>query len=153
MNDLQKSGSLAKSDHPAAVYTPKAPKGRGPFPQAIRFGDLLFVSGMGPIDPESNEPDIGSFEHEAHLTLKNLAEVAQAAGCSMAKALKLTIYLADLANIPAFNEVYRQYFHDYLPARTLVQAGLRGIQVEIDGVFACTPQPPERDADGQGSGR
>lgn len=131
------------------VYSPKAPRGRGPFPQAVRFGNLLFASGMGPLDPGRNEPDTGSFEHEVHLTLKNLARVAEAAGCGLANTVKLTIYLSDISNVPVFNDIYRQYFSEPLPARTLVEVGLRGIQVEIDGILACPARPLEADGVGQ----
>jgi 2-iminobutanoate/2-iminopropanoate deaminase len=127
-----------------AVTTSRAPKGRGPFPQAVRYGGLLYVSGQGPLDPATSEPNTGSFEHEARLTLSNLAAIAEAGGCTLGDALKLTVYLADIANVPAFNVIYREYFGNHVPARTLVQVGLRGIQVEIDGVFAC-PAP-----DGEG---
>ncbi len=121
------------------VHSSKAPVGRGPFPQAVRYGGLLFVSGQGPLDPQRNEPDVGSFEHEVRVTLDNLAAVVEAAGCGLADALKLTIYLANVANVPSFNELYREYFPDRRPARTLVEVGLRGIQVEVDGIFACPP--------------
>lgn len=121
------------------VFSTQAPKGRGPFPQAIRFGNLLLVSGQGPLDPVRNEPSTGTFEHEVHQTLANLQNIVIAAGADFSDALKLTVYLTDLTNIPKFNEIYAQYFPEPRPARTLVQAGLRGIQVEIDGIFACPP--------------
>jgi 2-iminobutanoate/2-iminopropanoate deaminase len=140
MDDIDKSVlGVMGSPLLESIFTPEAPSGRGPFPQAVRFGDLLFVSGTGPLDPVRNEPDIGSFEHEVKLTMRNLAKIAEAAGCSLDDAVKITVYLADLANVPAFNEIYRGQFHTHLPARTLVQAGLRGIQVEIDALFACSP--------------
>lgn len=119
------------------VHSDVAPKGRGPFPQALRYGGLLFVSGQGPLDPVRNEPIRGSFEEEVEQTLANLRAVVQGAGCDLSDALKLTIYLADLANIPRFNEIYARHFPEPRPARTLVQAGLRGIQVEVDAVFGC----------------
>lgn len=119
------------------VFTHAAPRGRGPFPQAVRFGELLFVSGQGPLDAVRNEPDTGTFEHETHKTLGNLRAIVEGAGSDLSRALKLTIYLTDLANIPKFNEIYAQYFPEPRPARTLVQTGLRGIQVEVDGIFAC----------------
>jgi 2-iminobutanoate/2-iminopropanoate deaminase len=119
------------------VLAPNAPKGRGPFPHAVRFDGQLFVSGQGPLDLDRNEPDTGTFAHEAHLTIQNLARVVQAAGCALSDAVKLTIYLSDISNVPEFNEIYRQYFEESPPARTLVEVGLRGIQVEIDGIFAC----------------
>ena len=119
------------------VHSDEAPKGRGPFPQALRYGNLLFVSGQGPLDPERSAPIDGSFEDEVEQTLANLRAVVKGAGCDLSDALKLTIYLADLANIPRFNEIYARHFPEPRPARTLVQAGLRGIQVEIDAMFAC----------------
>lgn len=138
MDEIEQSAlNVVSSPRLDSISTPEAPRGRGPFPQAVRFGDLLFVSGTGPLDPVRNEPDVGSFEHEVMLTMRNLTKVAEAAGCSLDDAVKITVYLADLANIPAFNEIYRQQFRAHLPARTLVQAGLRGIQVELDAVFAC----------------
>ncbi len=118
-----------------AIFSPEAPKGRGPFPQAIHYGNLLFVSGQGPLDPVRNEPDTGTFESEVHLTIQNLRRVVNAANADLSDALKVTVYLTDLANIPKFNEIYSQYFPEPRPARTLVQAGLRGIQVEIDAIF------------------
>lgn len=120
-----------------AVFAPDAPRGRGPFPHAVRFNDQLFVSGQGPLDPSRNEPDVGTFAHEAHLVIRNLARVAEAAGCSLSDAVKLTVYLADINKVPEFNEIYVQYFEEPFPARTLVEVRLRGIQVEIDGIFAC----------------
>jgi 2-iminobutanoate/2-iminopropanoate deaminase len=144
MNDKQQTAAtIVASPHLDSVYTPEAPKGRGPFPQGVRYGDMLFVSGTGPLDPQRNEPDVGSFEHEVELTLRNLAKIAGAAGCRLADAVKLTVYLADLANVPEFNAIYGRFFRTHLPARTLVQVGLRGIQVEIDGIFACRSRLPE----------
>ncbi len=117
------------------VHSPEAPKGRGPFPQAVKLGNLLMVSGQGPLDPVRNEPDTGSFEHEVELTLRNIRSIVRAAGADFKDALKLTVYLADLGNVPKFNEIYAKHFPEPRPARTLVEVGLRGIQVEIDGFF------------------
>lgn len=119
------------------VFAPDAPKGRGPFPQAVQYNNQLFVSGQGPLDPITNTPVTGTFESEVHLTIQNIKKIAAAANCELTDALKLTVYLTDLSNIPKFNEIYIQYFSEPYPARTLVQAGLRGIQVEIDATFIC----------------
>lgn len=119
------------------IFSPEAPKGRGPFPQAIQFGNQLFISGQGPLDPISSTPVTGSFESEAHLTIQNIKKIVGAVNGDLNDALKLTVYLTDLANIPKFNEIYVQYFSEPYPARTLVQVGLRGIQIEIDAVFIC----------------
>jgi 2-iminobutanoate/2-iminopropanoate deaminase len=117
------------------LFTENAPKGRGPFPQAVRYGDLLFVSGQGPLNPESSEPETGSFESETRRTLDNLKAIVEGSGGSLSDALQIRVYLTDLANIPLFNQIYREYFSEQYAARTLIQAGLRGIQVEIDGIF------------------
>ncbi len=116
------------------INTENAPKGRGPFPQALKVGPFVFLSGWGPLDKETNAPIKGSFEEQVRKTLDNISAVAEASGLNISKAVKITVYLTDLANIPCFNEVYKEYFPDesQRPARTLVQAGLRGIDVEID---------------------
>lgn len=119
------------------IHSSEAPKGRGPFPQALKYGNLVFVSGQGPLDSEKNEPDTGSFEKEVRLTFNNLEKIVKAAGCNFADALNLTIYLTDLANVPQFNEIYQEYFPEPRPARTLVQVVLRGIQVEVAAIFQC----------------
>lgn len=118
------------------ITTSKAPKGRGPFPQAVRYGDLLFISGQGPLDPVTSEPRTGEFEVEVRLTLDNVKAIIEAAGGTLADALNLKIYLTDIKNVPAFNAIYAEYFPDKRPARTLIEVVLRGIQVEVDGVFA-----------------
>lgn len=118
------------------ISTSNAPKGRGPFPQAIRYGDLLFISGQGPLDPVTSEPRLGEFEFEVRLTLDNLKAIVEAAGGTLSDALNLKIYLTDINNVPAFNVIYADYFPGARPARTLVGVVLRGIQVEVDGIFA-----------------
>jgi 2-iminobutanoate/2-iminopropanoate deaminase len=117
------------------IYTENAPKGRGPFPQALKAGQFLFVSGQGPLDAKTNTPDTGSFDKEVRLTLENIRHIVAAAGMTMQDAVRITVYLTDLANIPEFNKIYEEYFPDKRPARTLVQVGLRGIQVEMEAMF------------------
>ncbi len=117
------------------VFTENAPKGRGPFPQALKVGPFLFVSGMGPLDKETNTPIQGTFEQQVRLTLDNVREIVRAAGMEMEDAVRITIYLTDLSNIPEFNEIYKEYFPGDRPSRTLVQAGLRGIDVELETTF------------------
>jgi reactive intermediate/imine deaminase len=119
------------------IFSSEAPKGRGPFPQAIKYNNQLFISGQGPLDPISSVPVIGTFESEVHLTIQNIKKIVAAVNGDLNDALKLTVYLTDLTNIHKFNEIYTQYFSEPYPARTLVQAGLRGIQIEIDAIFIC----------------
>lgn len=121
------------------ILTKDAPKGRGPFPQAIRCGSMVFVSGQGPLSPETNTPINGTFVEQVKLTLQNVDAVLAAAGLGLEHIVKATIYLQDLGRIEEFNEVYRRIVPEPWPARTLVSAGLRGIEVEID-VIAVDPQ-------------
>lgn len=122
-------------DERTVILTENAPRGRGPFPQAIRVGPFLFVSGQGPLNRETNAPDTGSFEKEVRLTLDNIRHIVEAAGMKLENAIRITVYLTDLKNIPEFNEIYKEYFPSEQPARTLVQVGLRGIQVELETTF------------------
>ncbi len=109
-----------------------APKGRGPFPQAMRCGPMVFVSGQGPLSPVTNAPIGGSFADQTRQTLQNIATVLGAAGLGLQDIAKATIYLQDLNHIEEFNKIYREIMPEPWPARTLVCAGLRGIDVEID---------------------
>jgi 2-iminobutanoate/2-iminopropanoate deaminase len=88
------------------------------------------------LDPDTSEPCIGEFEAEVRLTLDNVKAIVEAAGGSLSDALNLKIYLADVENVLAFNIIYEEYFPEERPARTLISVDLRGIQVEIDGIFA-----------------
>lgn len=119
-----------------AVSTPRAPAGRGPFPQAVTFGPLVFVSGQGPLSPATNEPICGSFAEQVVQTFENLRAILGAAGVGLEHLVKVTVYLSDLARVPEFNELYQRLMPAPYPARTLVAVGLRGIDVEIDAIAA-----------------
>ena len=121
------------------IQTPSAPAGRGPFPQALAAGPFVFLSGQGPLLPESNQPARGEFENQVRQTLANVGAILAAANLGLEHIVKMTVYLTDLANVPAFNAVYEQLIPEPRPARTLVQAGLRGIDVEVD-VIAMDPK-------------
>lgn len=127
------------SDARQPILTSKAPRGRGPFPQALRAGQFVFVSGQGPLDPATNAPILGTFSEQVHRTLDNVEAVLAAADLNLSNLVKVTVYLSDLENIPAFNVIYEARVPSPFPARTLVQAGLRGIDVEID-VIAIDPR-------------
>ncbi len=117
----------------SVVSTSGAPKAIGPYAQAVRYGDLLFVSGMIPIDPKTNEMSGGSFEEQVTLVLENLKAVIEAGGMTLENVLKATVFLSDMSLFGRFNEIYRRYFADILPARETVQvAGLpRDASIEI----------------------
>lgn len=127
------------------ISTDAAPKGRGPFPQALRVGQFVFVSGQGPLDPVANAPITGSFSEQVNRTFDNLQAILAATDLGLSNLVKVTVYLSDLENIPEFNAIYEKRVPAPLPARTLVQAGLRGIDVEID-VIAFDPRPDGAEA-------
>jgi 2-iminobutanoate/2-iminopropanoate deaminase len=103
------------------VSTPLAPKAIGPYSQAVRYGDMLFVSGMIPIDPRTNEMTTGNFEAQVTLVLENIRTVVEAAGMTLGNVLKATVFLKDLNDFGKFNEIYGRYFGDILPARETLQ--------------------------------
>jgi 2-iminobutanoate/2-iminopropanoate deaminase len=116
----------------SVIFTDKAPQGRGPFPQALRVGQMVFVSGQGPLDPAANAPIAGTFSEQVDCTLDNLEVILAAAGLGFSDIAKVTVYLSDLRHVPEFNAIYQSRIPAPFPARTLVQAGLRGIDVELD---------------------
>ena len=115
------------------ISTPNAPKAIGPYAQAIRYGDLLFVSGMIPIDPKTGELLTGNFEAEVALVLENLKAVVEASGMSLKNVLKAAVFLKDLGLFGKFNEIYGRYFGDVLPARETIQVAKlpRDASIEI----------------------
>jgi 2-iminobutanoate/2-iminopropanoate deaminase len=115
------------------VCTPDAPKAIGPYAQAVRYGDLLFVSGMIAIDPQTGELVVGSFEDEVTRVLENIKAVVEADGMTFGNVLKATVFLKDLGQFEVFNEIYGRYFGEILPARETVQAAQlpRGVSIEI----------------------
>ena len=121
------------------VTTEAAPKAIGSYSQAVSVpaGRLIFCSGQIPIDPRSGElTGAGDIRLETHQVMKNLDAVLRAAGAGFAAVVKTTIYLVDLGNFSAVNEVYAGYFTGTPPARATVQvvALPRGAQVEIDAI-------------------
>lgn len=118
------------------VATPSAPPAKGPYSVAVAFGDLLFISGQGPVDPATGEIIRGTVEEEARLTMDNLDRALTDAGSSLDRVLKVTLYLSDMDNFSRVNEVYRTYFREAYPARTCIQAGRLpfDIAVEIDAI-------------------
>ncbi|WP_440058954.1 RidA family protein [Thermogladius sp. 4427co] len=116
------------------VYTDKAPKPIGPYSQAVRVGPWLFVSGQIPIDPFTGRVVEGDVAVQARRVLENIKAILESEGYSLGDVVKATVYLADLKDFQAFNEVYSEYFRENPPARTTIQAaGLpRGVRIEID---------------------
>lgn len=123
---------------PQAVSTTEAPEAVGPYSQGIAVGDLVFISGQLPVDPATGHFVDGDIRAMTHQCLKNIAAVAAAAGTGLDKAVKLTVFLTDMADFGAVNEVYAQYFPATFPARSAVQvAGLpKNADIEIEAILA-----------------
>ena len=117
-----------------AVSTDGAPKAIGPYSQAIRAGSLLFLSGQIPIDPASGQMVDGDIAQQTHRVFKNLEAILTAAGASFDNVVRTTVYLADMSDFAAMNEVYGTYFSSPAPARATVQAARlpKDARVEID---------------------
>lgn len=117
-----------------AVKTGPAPLGL-PFSPAVKFGELLFVSGQGPIN-RTGKVIPGDIKVQTKATLENFKRILEAAGSNMDCVLQTTVYLRDIAEYSVMNETYSGFFSDPKPARTTVQAGdlLFGMKVEIQGV-------------------
>lgn len=112
-------------------------KGAGPmgaYSQGLRAGDFVYVSGQGPVDPETQQIVGDTIEEQVALTLANVQAVLEAAGASMADVVRSTVHLADIGDFQRFNAVYAEHFPDPKPTRTTVQSVLPGIMVEIDVV-------------------
>jgi len=117
-----------------AIVTEKAPKPIGPYSQAVIEGDLIFVSGQGCINPQTGKLELGDVRSETKRTFENLRAILQAAGSSLDDVMKCNVYLRDINDFAAMNEVYETVFAEPFPARTTIQAGALpgGIAVEIE---------------------
>ena len=123
------------------IRTQAAPRGTGAYSQAIRAGDFLFISGQGPLDPETLEVRGTTIEEQTELTLRNLEAIAAAAGGTLADVVKVSAFLSSIDLFPEFNATYERVFaSEPRPARTTTGAELRDILVEIDAVVYL-PQP------------
>lgn len=119
-----------------AVMTSSAPQPTGPYSQAITAAGLVFVAGQRPQDPVTGQLADG-IAAQTRQVLQNVRGVLQAAGCTLADVVKVSVHLARLRDFDTFNAVYREFFPEPYPARTTVGSSLRGILVEID-VIAVT---------------
>jgi 2-iminobutanoate/2-iminopropanoate deaminase len=121
---------------PQAVSTQAAPAAIGPYSQAIRAGDFLFVSGQIPLDPATGALVDGDVRAQTRRVLENLSAVVAAGGASLDRVVKTTVYLVDMNDFPAMNEVYATFFGAPAPARATVQVGRlpKDVRVEIDAV-------------------
>lgn len=118
------------------IETRNAPQAIGPYSQAVSANGFVFASGQIPLDPQTGEFVAGGVAEQTEQILRNLAAVLDAAGSSLDKVVKTTVFLADMTDFAAMNEVYARHFKSYPPARaTVAAAGLpRGARVEIEAV-------------------
>lgn len=120
------------------ITAPGAPAAIGPYSHAVRLGSLLFCSGQIPLDPVTGEIVGATAAEQARQCLLNLTAVCNAAGASLADALRLTVYMTDLGAFAEVGEVYATFFEDVPPARVAVGVAAlpRGAQIEIDAIVA-----------------
>lgn len=116
------------------ISTDKAPKAIGPYEQAIRAGDFVYTAGQIPIDPRTGMLVEGAITDQTRQVLENLKAVLEAAGSSLERVVKATVFLKNMADFAAMNEVYTQYLGDAKPARSTVAVAElpRGALIEVD---------------------
>jgi 2-iminobutanoate/2-iminopropanoate deaminase len=119
-----------------SINTDKAPKAIGPYSQAIKIEDLIFTSGQIPLDPQSGVLISGNIKDASIRALENLKAVLIEAGSSLEKIVKVTVFLSDMSNFSAFNEVYGIYFENTKPARSCVEVSKlpKDALVEIEAI-------------------
>ena len=118
------------------ISTPDAPAAIGPYSQAVRAGDTVYLSGQIPLDPKTMQL-VEGFENQVRRVFDNLRAVCRAAGGDFDRVVRLTIYLTDLGQFPKVNEIMAAYFREPYPARVTIGAASlpRGALVEIDAVM------------------
>ena len=118
------------------IATESAPRAIGPYSQAVRAGNLIFASGQIPIDPATGEFVSGEIAEQTEQVLRNISAVFEAAGASLNQVVKTTVFLADMDDFTAMNEVYARFFGEHRPARATVQAARlpRDAKVENEAI-------------------
>ena len=118
------------------ITPPGAPTPRGPYSHAVRAGDFIYVSGQGPIDPETNHFSYGDIRHETRVVLNNILRILAGCGASAKDVVRCGVFLSDGDDFVAMNEVYGEFFGEAKPARTTVVCKFanKQMKVEIDCV-------------------
>jgi 2-iminobutanoate/2-iminopropanoate deaminase len=121
------------------IRTERAPQAIGPYSQAVRAAGFVFASGQIPIDPATGEFVSGGVAEQTEQVLRNLSAVLEAAGTNLESVVKTTVFLADMNDFAAMNEVYGRYFKEDAPARATVEAARlpRDARVEIEAIALC----------------
>ncbi len=122
--------------HKKAVSTSKAPAAVGPYSQGIIAGDLVFVSGQIPFDPDTGKLAGKDIETQTRRCMENVKAVLAAAGCTLEDVVKVTIFLTDMKDFGAVNEVYAGYFSNHPPARACVEVSRlpKDVRIEIEAI-------------------
>ena len=119
------------------IQTPNAPAAIGTYSQAVRVGQTVYISGQIPLDPQTGEMVSGDIDAEIERVFNNLAAIAEAAGASLAKAARVTVFLTDLAHFARVNDIMARFFPPPWPARAALGVAQlpRGAQVEVDCIL------------------
>ena len=122
------------------IFTNKAPAAIGPYSQAVQWGDVVFISGQIPLDPENGQLNNATFEDETNQVLDNLEAICQEAGGTLDHILKLTIYLTDLSKFDVVNSIMAARFSEPFPARATLEISKlpKEISIEIDAILSIT---------------
>ncbi|MGQ0604002.1 MAG: RidA family protein [Anaerolineales bacterium] len=122
--------------HPTIIHTDSAPKAIGPYSQAVRVGELLFCSGQIPLNPATMNVVEDDIETQTRRVLQNLSAVLEAAGTSLSRVVKTTVFMQDLGEFARMNAVYAEFFTSNPPARSTVQVAAlpRNVKIEIEAV-------------------
>ncbi|GCD77418.1 endoribonuclease [Thermaurantimonas aggregans] len=121
------------------INTPDAPQPIGPYNQAIKAGDFLFVSGQIAINPETNKLVVGDITVEARMVFENISQILNKAGLTFSNVVKSTIFLKDMSTFPIVNEIYSEYFKQPYPTRETVEVARlpKGVNIEVSVIAYC----------------
>lgn len=121
---------------PTPVHTDDAPAAIGPYSQAVSSGGFVFTAGQIALDPASGQVVPGGVAEQTDRALRNITAILKAAGCDLSRVVKTTVFLVDMADFQAMNEVYARHFGEHRPARsTVAVSGLpRNVRVEVEAV-------------------
>ena len=122
------------------IFTNKAPAAIGPYSQAVQWGDVVFISGQIPLDPENGQLNNATFENETNQVLDNLEAICQEAGGTLDHILKLTIYLTDLSKFDVVNSIMATRFSEPFPARATLEISKlpKEVSIEMDAILSIT---------------
>lgn len=120
------------------IFTSKAPAALGPYSQAVQWGDVVFISGQIPMNPESGQLNNATFEDETNQVIDNLEAICQAAGGTLNHILKLTIYLTDLSKFDIVNSIMASRFSEPFPARATLEISKlpKEVSIEMDAILS-----------------